>query len=195
MQIGLYGGTFDPPHNAHIKLARWVRDKLDLDFVYFIPAALHALKNNSYVTPAEIRYRMVLAATEMDTHFKVSRIELDRPGISFTVDTLREFADYENIPDAKLFYIIGIDNLYDFHRWKDPKIITDLATIIVIQRHGCKQENISDDFKQSVLFLESPIIDISATDVREEIKKGIFDTNKVPAPVLGVIRQLNLYQR
>ncbi len=194
MRIGLYGGTFDPPHKAHIKLARWVRDKLDLEYVYFIPAALHALKNNSEVTPAEIRYRMVQMATEMDPQFKVSGIELARKGISFTVDTLREFLEYENLPEADLYYIIGIDNLYDFHRWKDPAVIKELATVVVIQREGGKKEDIPDDLKKNVLFLDSPIIDISATEIREEIMSGIYDENKVSEAVLNMIRELKLYR-
>jgi len=193
MRIGLYGGTFDPPHTAHIRLARWVRDKLDLEYIYFIPAAFHALKNNSKLSPAEIRYRMVQVATENEKKFKVSRIELDRKGISFTVDTLREFLEYENLPQSELFYIIGIDNLYDFHRWKDPAIIKKLATIVVIQREGGKKEDISSDITKDTLFLNSPIIDISATEIREEIKSGIYDKEKIPGRVLDVIKDLNLY--
>jgi nicotinate-nucleotide adenylyltransferase len=194
MQIGLYGGSFDPPHNAHLILADWVLHELHLDFIYFIPTAIHAFKNNSHLSPADIRYQMVSTAIKENDKFRVSRIELDRNSISFTVDTLRAFIKYEGLPEAKLFYIIGIDNLADFHLWKDPDLLFQLAQIVVIRRSGVDDTNLIEKYKGKVIFLESPIIDISATDIREKKKNNIDISDIVPPPVCKLIEEHELYQ-
>jgi nicotinate-nucleotide adenylyltransferase len=194
MQIGLYGGTFDPPHIAHIKLAEWVREKLCLDLIYFIPAARHAFKKNSHLSPEDIRVKMVEAAISDNKHFRLSRIEMDRNGISYTVDTIREFLKYENIPTAKLNYIMGIDNLNEFHRWKDPESITNLVQVVVIRRSVPDNPNVVNKYKKKVTFLVSPIIDISATEIRAMVKKGLDISDFVSPAVNKVIREYGLYQ-
>jgi nicotinate-nucleotide adenylyltransferase len=194
MQIGLYGGTFDPPHNAHLKLAEWVRQKLQLDFIYFIPAARHAFKKNSHLSPEDIRVKMVEAAISENRQFRLSRIEMDRNGISYTVDTIRDFSKYENIPAAKLYYIIGIDNLTEFHRWKNPESITKLVQVVVIRRSVPDNLNVISRYKKKVTFLVSPLIDISATEIREMVKNGIDISDFVPPAVNQVIREYGLYR-
>ncbi len=194
MQIGLYGGTFDPPHNAHVKLAEWVRQKLRLDFIYFIPAARHAFKKNSHLSPEHIRVKMVKAAISENKHFRLSRIEMDRNGISYTVDTIRGFSKYENIPAAKLYYIMGIDNLTEFHRWKDPESIAKLVQVVVIRRSVPDNPKVINRYKKKVTFLVSPIIDISATEIREMVNKGLDIFDFVSPAVNKVIREYRLYQ-
>ncbi len=194
MRIGLYGGTFDPPHNAHLKLAEWVRQKLRLDYIYFIPAAKHAFKKNSHLSPEDIRVKMVEAAVSENRHFRLSRIEMDRIGISYTVDTIRDFSQYENIPAAKLYYIMGIDNLAEFHRWKDPESITKLVKVVVIRRSAPDNKSIMSRYRKKVMFLASPILDISATEIREMVKNGLDISDYVPPAVNKIIHDYGLYQ-
>jgi nicotinate-nucleotide adenylyltransferase len=194
MRIGLYGGTFDPPHNAHLKLAEWVRQKLRLDYIYFIPAAKHAFKKNSHLSPEDIRVKMVEAAVGENRNFRLSRIEMDRIGISYTVDTIRNFSQYENIPAAKLYYIMGIDNLAEFHRWKDPESIAKLVKVVVIRRSGPDNKGIISSYRKKVMFLASPILDISATEIREMVKNGLDISDLVPPAVNKIIHEYRLYQ-
>ena len=194
MRIGLYGGTFDPPHIAHLKLADWVQKELQLAYIYFIPTAIHALKNNSDLSPAFIRLKLVEAATEGYEGFKVSRIEIDRKEISYTIHTLQKFKKYEKLPESEIYYIIGIDNLADFQMWKEPDKIMDLARIVVIRRSGTEDQKINSKYIQKVTFLESPIIDISATEIRNKINLGIDVSDLLSPSVLKVINDYGLYR-
>ncbi len=195
MKIGLYGGTFDPPHNAHLDLAEWVQKKLQLDLVYFVPTAIHAFKNNIDLSPPQVRLQLVENAIIGHKKLKVSRIELDRPEISYTVHTLQKFKQYENLPDSELVYIIGFDNLAEFHRWKRPEEILKLAKVVVIRRSMEKIPDINTDIDKKVHYLDSPIIDISSTEIRNKIKRGIDVSNLVPTPVLKLIDEYGLYRQ
>jgi nicotinate-nucleotide adenylyltransferase len=194
MKIGLYGGTFDPPHNAHLKLADWVQKELEIDIVYFIPAAIHAFKKNSDLSPPLLRLKMVENAITGYSKFRASRIEIDRPETSYTVNTVQNFRQFENLPDCELFYIMGYDNLAEFHRWKDPDIILNLAEIIVIRRSVEEEKEIDDKIADKVRFLDSPIIDLSSTDIRNMIKSGKDISYLIPSSVLGVVNEYELYR-
>jgi len=195
MKIGLYGGTFDPPHNAHLELAEWVQKELQLDFVYFVPAAIHAFKNNVDLSPPQVRLQLVENAIKGHKKLRVSCIELDRPETSYTVHTLQKFKQYENLPDSELVYIMGFDNLAEFHRWKQPEEILKLAKVVVIRRLMEKMPDISTDIDKKVHYLDSPIIDISSTEIRNQIKRGTDVSNLVPRPVLKLIDEYGLYRQ
>jgi nicotinate-nucleotide adenylyltransferase len=192
-RIGLYGGTFDPPHNAHLSLAQWVLNKLSLDFIYFIPTAIHAFKNRMMLTPQEIRFNMLKAAIADHPGFKISRIEFDRSKISYTIDTLLDFCRYEKIARAKLFYIIGMDNLMDFHLWKDPDKILNVAQVVVMKRTGFDVSPKIAQYLDRVVRLESPIIDISATQIRKLAANALPFKHLVPDAVYNIIRDQHLY--
>jgi len=194
MKIGLYGGTFDPPHNAHLILAEWVKKELDLDYIYFIPAAIHACKNNTDLSPALLRLKLVEKAIAGYKGFRVSCIEIDRKETSYTVDTLQQFKQYENLPECELFYIIGFDNLIDFHRWKEPDVIMKLVNIVVVRRSINDGHNLKNDYTQKVTYLASPIIDISATEIRKKIRLGIDVSDLLAPAVLKVINDNELYR-
>jgi nicotinate-nucleotide adenylyltransferase len=194
MKIGLYGGTFDPPHNAHLKLADWVQKELGLDLIYFIPAAIHAIKNNTDLSPPHLRLNLVEKAIEGYKNFRVSRIEIDREETSYTVHTLQQFRQFENLADCNLFYIMGFDNLADFHCWKDPDIIMDLAKIVVIRRSVKEERFVDTEIAERVTYLDSPIIDLSATDIRNKIRSGIDVSDLVPSSVLRMVNEYGLYR-
>lgn len=195
MRIGLYGGTFDPPHNAHLELAEWVRQELNLDYIYFIPAAIHAFKNNAELTPALIRYEMVQASIKQNEKFRVSRIEIDRENISFAVDTLRQFLNFENIADATLFYIIGYDNLSEFHLWKSYQSILKMCRVVLLRRSGEIDRKLISRYEEEIILLESPCINISATDIRKKISRGVDVLDSLPPAVLEVIQTYGLYKK
>jgi nicotinate-nucleotide adenylyltransferase len=192
-RIGLYGGTFDPLHNAHLNLARWTTRELQLDFLYFIPASRHAFKSDSEITSSEIRLEMISRTIANSDRFRVSRIEIDKEDISYTIDTLQLLRDIEPFKNARLFQIIGADNLNDFHLWKDPSAIFKFADVAVLNRPGYDFSRISLEFREKMIFLDSPQMDISSTKVRERRRAGKSISRLVPKQVLSIIRQYRLY--
>jgi nicotinate-nucleotide adenylyltransferase len=192
--IGLFGGTFDPPHKAHLKLALLVLDRLNLESIYFIPASYHALKNNTFITSAEIRYEMISAATESDKRLKVSRIEIERPNVSYTVDTLNMFREYQRIRNCTLYYLIGVDNLTDFQKWKNPEKIFRLAHVVVLQRPGNEDKAAVEKYKDKIILLDTPRYDISSTMIRNAISRGESVKDLMPDGVMQIIEKYHLYQ-
>src|SRR5210317_541551 len=133
-KIGLLGGTFDPVHSGHLIIAESVLNELELEKIFFIPAHKHALKSNEKISSPETRLKLLQIALKEYPYFAVSDLELQSDNISFTVDTLKEIGEYENILNAKLFYIIGYDNLNELHLWKDYKKIMDMVQLVVVSR-------------------------------------------------------------
>jgi nicotinate-nucleotide adenylyltransferase len=136
---------------------------------------------------------MVAAAVSTYEHLRVSRIELDRPGISYTVDTLNDFMAFEGLPASDLYYILGSDNLRDFKHWKDPDKILELVTLVVIRRAGFSMPEETVNSHKKIMFLQSPIIEISATEIREKLKSKQDISAIVPAEVEKIIRKNHLY--
>ena len=192
-RIGLYGGTFDPLHNAHLQLADWVVKTLQLRELYFIPSARHPFKLNSEITPPEIRYKMLSRVFSGSKIFKVSRIEVEKPGISYTIDTIRSFRESPEFHDADLFLIIGADNLKEFHLWKDPEEIFQLAKVIVLKRPGEDASQIDPRLREKMVLLNSPEINMSATMIRKRIKNGKSVEHLIPQPVWTIIQNYHLY--
>jgi nicotinate-nucleotide adenylyltransferase len=191
-KVGLYGGTFDPPHNAHIQLALYVLDRLQLDSLYFIPAAVHALKKNT-ITPAAIRNAMLQAAISDYSRLRVSTIELKRASVSYSIDTIKQFKQVEQLPlKTKLYYLIGMDNLHELHLWKNPQEIFRLAQVVILRRPGFRKQGLGIRYPQAI-FLESPLYPHSATDIRQRIKSGQAVTDLVPPKVWEIIREQRLY--
>ena len=193
MKIGLIGGTFDPPHNAHLALAAYTARRMDLQKIYFIPSAQHPLKKNSLITPVNIRYRMLESALHDHPDFAVSRIEIDRNDVSYTIDTLRQFPAYENIPDAEMYLILGMDNINELHLWKDPELILQLAKIVVFRRPGAGLNEMINKFRNNLLLIDAPMMDISSTAIRAAVKAG-KDVSTFLAPgVIDIIYEHRLY--
>ncbi len=192
-KIGLFGGTFDPPHLAHINLIKNVANHLNLERVYFIPSAHHPLKENAKITPVEIRCEMLEAALKPHPEFILSKIEIDNPATSFTVDTLRNFARYENLHGVSLYFILGSDNIEEIHLWKEPDQIFELAKIVVLRRPGTEKSPLLKKYKDRIILLDLPLISISSTDLREKIKTGQAYDDLLHEGVSDVIRKYDLY--
>ncbi|MFZ4065710.1 MAG: nicotinate-nucleotide adenylyltransferase [Rhodoluna sp.] len=166
-RIGVMGGTFDPIHNGHLVAASEVASAFDLDEVIFVPTGSPYLKDN--VTPAEHRYLMTVIATASNPRFKVSRIDIDREGPTYTVDTL---ADMQNLyPDAELVFISGADAIAQISAWKNADQLWDLAHFVAVSRPGHKL-TVPDAPEGAISKLEIPALAISSTDIRARVQTG-----------------------
>jgi nicotinate-nucleotide adenylyltransferase len=188
-RIGIFGGTFDPPHKGHIAIAEQAMKQLGLDCVYFIPAYIPPHKQQHSSTTVQHRLNMMKLAVSGRKEFKVSTIELRRRGISYTVDTLTVFK--KRYPKAQLVLIIGADNLLQFNSWKSPKTILQLASLAVYKRKGfhlpLKESTI--DF----ILLKGQMLLVSSTAIRNKIERGLAIPALVQNSVALYIKQHSLY--
>ena len=186
----MYGGTFDPPHNAHLDIARTALAHARLDRVVFVVAANPPHKPRGEITDAEDRLAMVEAAIREEPRFETSRLEIDRPGPSYTADTLRQLGAYYN--GAALFLILGYDSLLDLPKWHAPRAILDRARLLVIPRPGeTKPPPPVLEGEYEVLPFEER--DISSTEIRTRIEHGRPLDALVPGAVRHVIENRGLY--
>ena len=169
-RIGIFGGTFNPPHIAHSIVAESVRAQLILDKIIFIPSGNPPLKES---IPAEDRLAMANLAFGDDINFEVSDIEIrDITEKSYTVNTLRKLRIKYEGERIKLFLIIGADNLLDLPRWKDPEQLFQLAEIVVINRPGFDPKNSKQEFYEKAKLIDVPYLEISSSMIREYVKIG-----------------------
>jgi nicotinate-nucleotide adenylyltransferase len=181
---GLFGGAFDPPHDGHVALARAAIDRFGLDRLVVLPTGDPPHKQVG--TPAEIRYRLAEAAFGDLPAVELSRYELDRPGPSYTVDTVRwaaeEFGD--------VLFIVGGDHWADFDRWHDPEGVLRHARLAVVTRPGSELPAARD----RVVLFEMPPVPVSSTEVRERVARGEPIDDLVPPKVAALIDELGLYR-
>lgn len=188
-RLGVLGGTFDPVHCGHLLLARHVLEALHLDRVLLVPAAEPPHKSE-VPTPPEHRWRMVCAAVEGHDRLEASDLELRRPGVSYTVDTLRRLRDEG--PADERFLIIGADNVPELESWHDPEGILSLATVIAGTRveSGALPAGALADRVERV---DTPVFDISSTEIRRRVRAGLPVRCLVPEAVEGYIADHGLY--
>ncbi len=189
-RLGVMGGTFDPIHNGHLVAASEVASALSLDEVVFVPTGRPWQK--PVVSSAEHRYLMTVIATASNPRFKVSRIDIDRDGPTYTVDTLREMKQAN--PDADLFFISGADAIAQILVWKDVESIWDLAHFVAVTRPGHALE-IPASPKGAISVLEIPALSISSTDCRLRVFDGKPVWYLVPDGVVQYIAKHELYRR
>jgi len=168
VRIGVFGGTFDPPHTGHVLVAGDACEALSLDTVLWVPAARQPLKDLPPLAPAEERRQMVELAIRGDPRFSLDTVEMDRGGISFTVDTLETLAAAH--PGAKLVLLVGIDAWASFDRWRDPERILELAAVAVLARAG---EQTPPHFGYTPEVVTARRVDLSSTEIRDRIRRGL----------------------
>ena len=188
-RIGIMGGTFDPIHNGHLVAASEVAWVYDLDEVIFVPTGRPVFKLDKHVTNAEDRYLMTVIATASNPKFTVSRVDIDRPGITYTIDTLRDLRAL--YPDADLFFITGADAVAEIMQWKDVEQMFDIAHFVAVTRPGYAASNPLPEGK--VDMLEIPALAISSTDVRRRATHGEPVWYLVPDGVVQYIGKHGLY--
>jgi len=192
LKIGLYGGTFDPVHIAHLILAERVRETLQLQELLFIPCATPPHKGGRRITPAHHRLEMLRLAIAGNDYFKVSDIEIQRGGISYTVDTLEALTKQLRLNKENLFLIIGADNLKEIHTWKNPERIFQLATVVAVQRPAYSDNARVSEF--DVIRVKAPLLEISSSDIRMAVREGKSIKYLVPIEVENYIYQNKLYK-
>lgn len=194
LRLGLFGGTFDPPHNGHVAVAKDVADALHLNRLLWIPAREPPHKAQQDVTPAPLRLEMVLAATAEDARFEVSDVETAREGPSYTVDTLGEVR--RRFPHATLYFIVGADEYDALATWRAPEQILELARLAVMDRGGARAaDNVPDVAgADAAEFVSVERIDISSTRVRAHIAAGLDAADLVPHGVAAIIERAGLYR-
>jgi nicotinate-nucleotide adenylyltransferase len=192
MKLGIFGGTFDPVHHGHLIVAEYVRERAGLDRVLFIPTMISPHKVDVPVTPAIHRFAMLREAVKSNPFFEVSDAEMERGGVSYTVDTLRMIG--ERHAGDELFLLIGADNLRDFRSWKDPGEIVKRATLIVMNRPGFSAVPGGAGLPADVMECTVPSIDISATEIRRRVRKGLSISYLVPPSVSRYIGRHRLYR-
>ena len=190
MRLGLYGGSFDPPHVGHLLTASDACDALALDRLIWIPAAIQPLKaGQAYASPAQ-RLAMVRLLIDGDARFEVDPVEIERDGLSYTVDTVAAYA--ERFPTAERFLLVGRDVLSSFDRWREPDRIRSLVTIAVLQR--AVEEEGERDLPSGLLQLPTRRVDVSSTEIRARLADGRSIHGFVPASVERYIETERLYR-
>ncbi len=192
MKIGLFGGTFDPPHIAHLAVAESARSFAKLDRVIWIPASQPPHRTGKPVASALQRLEMTRLSVNGNNAFEVSDIEQRRDGKSYTVDTIREIRT-EN-PQDELFLIVGGDSLRTFHTWRDPAGILALAKLVVFARYRNQYSEVDSDVLQSTTVIpDTPLIGVSSSNIRKMIASGMSIRYLVTDAVADYIRTNRLY--
>ena len=193
-KIGLFGGTFDPVHIAHLIIADRVLEQAGLDFILFVPGAIPPHKQNRKISPGEIRYQMLQLALQDNPCFLADDLELQRGRISYTIDTINQL--YKNYPlDARSVYlIIGADNLLDFHNWKKPHEIVEKCHIIAVRRPYSQFDRHKMKIDIPYMQIEAPLLEVSSSDIRQRVRQGKSIRYLVPSRVERFIYENNIYK-
>ena len=199
MRIGLLGGTFDPIHMGHLVIAEAVRERLHLDSVVFIPAGRPWLKAGRDISRPDHRLAMAELAVGQFPEYSVSKIEVDRPGPTYTVDTLEQIR-HELGPEAELFLILGMDSLRDLPGWWRPARLFDLCAVVGVSRPGYEDlmlsclDEVADGASGKVELVHGPLVSVSGTEIRELVSMGRPVGSLVPKPVEAYILEHGLYR-
>ncbi len=183
-KIGIYGGSFDPIHHGHLILAREALETLAFDEVIFVLAAQSPHKQDHVPTPAEVRWEMLTAAIAGEPGFAATRLEIDRPPPSYSVETVEALHAVQ--PDTQFFFLVGEDNLPELHTWHRFEDLQKLVQFVVLDRSGEKVEYPYRAIRRK--------IDISGTTIRKRVASGQSIRYLVPEAVEEIIRRENLYQ-
>jgi nicotinate-nucleotide adenylyltransferase len=192
-RVGIFGGTFDPPHVGHVAVAADVADALGLDRVLWIPAREPPHKPVGSVSPPEVRLAMVRAAAACDPRFEVETLELEREGPSYTVDTVQELR--RRMPDAELFLLLGADQARVFGSWRNPEGIAAEVCFAVMDRGGASGVLAARGLPADARTIVTPVrrFDVSSTDVRARARQGLGVSGLVPPGVGEIIERERLY--
>jgi len=202
-RLGIFGGTFDPIHYGHLRLAEEVRKQLNLEKILFIPSYLPPHKLAMKVTDADQRAEMVALAIKGHPCFEPSRIEMRRKGISYTFETLAELKKIH--PQTELYVMMGVDQLLEIETWKNPHSIFRLSKVVVMNRPGTAENGFGEirnlfskmgirDWESKMIWMEVTPTDISSTMIRERVAKGKSISGLVPKAVEEYILNKGLYK-
>jgi len=198
MNIGVLGGTFDPIHNGHLIVAEETKVRLNLAEILFVPAGLPWLRMDSPISAAEHRVQMVRLAIGDKPYFKLSTMEIERAGPSYTVDTIAELRAQLGAR-GELFFILGWDSLAELPKWREPERLIKMCYLVAVPRVGCSlpdlksMEAVIPGLADRVILLDTPEVDITASVIRNRVAQGLSIDHLVPEPVDRYIREQGLY--
>ncbi len=198
-RLGVLGGSFDPVHLAHLLMAETVREALELDLVLFVPTGVQPLKQDRPVTPAGHRVKMLELALEGNPNFAISRVDVDRKGPSYTVDTVRQLRQGWGGQELQMWFIVGADAFASFPMWRDPSGILAQTRLAVVRRPWVSVdvaalEDRLPGIAASVDWVDGPQVEISATDIRRRVAAGRSIRYRVPEAVEEYIEGNGLYR-
>ena len=191
MRIGVFGGTFDPPHMGHLIPVEAAREVLGLDQIRIVPAAVSPHKLDREGSPGDMRLAIVRLAFGGNSAFVIDERELRRKPPSFMVDTLEEL--HKELTVDSLFLILGMDNLAEFETWKNPERILDLATVVALARPNARPGPEETLLTRRIQRLETPLVEIASSSVRERVRMGRSIRYLVPDPIRDYIERNRLY--
>ena len=198
MNIGVMGGTFDPVHLGHLAVAEEARVRLNMAEILFVPAGQPWLKADTCISPAEHRIQMLRLAIADKAYFKLSTVEIERAGPSYAADTVAGLKGQLDAGD-ELFFILGWDSLTELPQWREPRRLVEMCPLVVAPRPGYsspdlkKLEDTIPGLSQRVLILDKPQIEISVSEIRERVARGLSVRHLVPEPVNRYIKEHKLY--
>jgi nicotinate-nucleotide adenylyltransferase len=199
MKLGVLGGTFDPVHRGHLAVAREARESLGLDKVLMVPAGRPGSVKKAQLTGAQHRLAMLRLAVVGEPHLEVSTIETDRPGPSYTVDTMAALREKYG-DQSEIYFILGDDSLAQLPAWHEPRRLIKLCRLVAVPRPGHPRPDLEalearlPGIKERVTLLTGPHLDISATAIRARVARGESIADLVPEPVAVYIKMQELYQ-
>jgi nicotinate-nucleotide adenylyltransferase len=189
MKLGLFGGSFDPVHLGHLLVAQAAVEELGLDRLFFIPAAQSPFKTENPPAPSAVRLQLLRLALAGRTNYEVDELEIQRGGVSYTVDTLRDYA--RRFPSAEIYYLIGVDNAPKLNEWREPDELAKLAEFVAVPRPGGATAIFPPLFRGRML--KGFPVDVSSSQIRARVKSGLPMDNLVPPSEAEAIRNARLY--
>lgn len=198
MRIGIFGGTFDPPHVGHLILAAEALEQLDLDRLLWVLTPDPPHKRGRTLSPLEVRLRMVSAAIEGNPAFEISRVEIDRPGPQFAYKTAQLLA--RQFPGAELYYLIGGDSLRELPTWRNPQELLAAVTALAVVRRPrtridlARLERLIPGLSAKTIFIPAPLLDISSSQIRKRAAQSGTYRYFLPEKVFRIVEETHLYR-
>lgn len=189
MKLGLYGGSFDPVHAGHLLVAQAAIEELSLDRLFFVPAAQSPFKQENEMAPAQIRVKLLRLALAGKTRCEIDAQEIRRGGVSYAIETVRDYAD--RFPAARLFYLVGADNVPKLNEWRDAPALAGMAEFVAVPRPGHMSADFPKPFRGTIL--KGFPAEISSSQIRARIKANLPVENLTPPAVAEAIRNNRLY--
>ena len=195
-KLGVFGGTFDPIHYGHLRIAEEARERFGLDHILFVPNKVSPFKIGDTSTPAALRVELVRGAIAGNPYFSVWTGELEREGTSYTVETLRALA--QEFRDADLYFLTGTDAVRDIGKWREPEACLALAQFVAFYRPGVSEAEarigVPDELEPRIIFAAMNGLDISSTEIRKRVQAGRSIRYLVPESVVALIEEKRLYR-
>ena len=194
MKICLFGGTFDPPHVGHLIIGEMVKESENFDRIIFIPAFIPPHKETSSLSPIEDRWEMLRLVLNQDENFELSDVEIKRGGLSYAIETIRELKSRHDLKKDRVYFLMGSDSLLEFHIWKDYEAILNECQVLVAVRPGFDPDHVSPSIISQVRIADIPQIDISSSEIRDRIRRGLTIRYMVLDPVREYITEKGFYK-